>query len=56
MSIAGILLGITLIVWSLGLLGLAAISPVILGLLALITGIVWLISGFYPLNIPIRRA
>lgn len=43
---AGLLLGITLILWALTLLGLVAIGNVVLGLFALITGIVFLVSGF----------
>lgn len=56
MSLASLFTGLTFLLWGLSLLGLVSISSVILGLLALITGIIWLISAFYPLNIPIRRA
>lgn len=41
-----LLLGITLILWSLTLLNLVAISATVLGLFALVTGILFLVSGF----------
>lgn len=43
---ATLLLGITLILWSLNLLGIAAISNVLIGIFALITGILFLVTGF----------
>lgn len=43
---ATILLGVTLILWSLTLLGLVAIGNTVLGLFALVTGILFLVSGF----------
>ncbi len=43
MNVPGILLGITMLLWSLQLLALVAISNTLLGIFALITGIVWII-------------
>lgn len=42
---AALLLGITLILWSLNLLALVAVSNTVLGIFALVTGIVWLVSA-----------
>ena len=46
---AQILLGITLVLWSLSLLGLAAISSVIIGIFALITGVLYILGAFTTL-------
>lgn len=43
---ASLLLGVTLLLWALTLLGIVAIGNVVLGLFALITGILFLVSGF----------
>jgi hypothetical protein len=37
--------GLTLLLWGLQLLGIVAISNTVLGLFALITGILWLVSA-----------
>lgn len=43
--------GITFLLWSLQLLGIAAISSTLLGVFALVTGILWLVSGV-GVNLP----
>lgn len=43
-----ILVGITWIGW-------VAISPQFLGVLALIVGILWLVEGWQPITVPVRR-
>lgn len=40
---AGLLLGITLLLWGLSLLGIVAISNTVLGIFALVTGIAWIL-------------
>ena len=40
-----ILLAVVLIVWAVSLIGLVAVSNVVLGILALVTGIVLLVEG-----------
>lgn len=40
---AGLLLGITLTLWGLSLLGILAVSNVVLGIFALVTGIAWIL-------------
>lgn len=42
---AGLLLGITLILWGLSLLAILTVSNTVLGIFVLITGIVWFISS-----------
>lgn len=46
MNLVGLLLGITLTLWGLSLLGLLAVSDVVLGILALITGIAYILVSF----------
>lgn len=46
MNLPGLLLGITLILWSLVLLGLVAVSNTLLGIFALVTGIAWVLVSF----------
>ena len=54
---ANLLLAILLILWGLQLLGIAAISATVLGVLALVVGILFLVGGFVPLPaLPTRRA
>lgn len=55
MSVAMIALALYLLLTGLSLLGIAAISSTLLGVLALIAGILFLVSEFHPLNIPVRR-
>jgi hypothetical protein len=54
---AGLLLGITLTLWGLQLLGILAVSATILGILALITGIAWILVsvGVALPALPARR-
>lgn len=52
MSIASLLLAIWLILVGATWLTWLSIDSKALGLLAFITGVVWLIDGFRPLNIP----
>jgi hypothetical protein len=40
---AGLLLGITLTLWGLSLLSVVVVSSTVLGLFALVTGIVWIL-------------
>jgi hypothetical protein len=40
-----LLTGITFILWSLQLLGLVTINATLLGIFALVTGILWLVTG-----------
>ena len=54
---ASLLLGITLVLWSLNLLAIAAIDNTLLGVLALITGVLYVISSLsvgLP-NLPVRK-
>jgi uncharacterized membrane protein HdeD (DUF308 family) len=46
MNIVGLLLGITLVLWALTLLGIAAVSSTVLGIFALITGIAYILVSF----------
>ena len=54
---ASLLLGVTLLLWSLTLLGLVAIGNTVLGLLALVTGILFIVSaaGVALPSLPARR-
>lgn len=52
MSVARLLLAVWLILVGVSWLAWVAIDSKLLGLLAFITGILWLIEGYYPLNIP----
>lgn len=51
MSLASLLLGIWLILVGVDWLAWVAISTKFLGLLAFITGLLWLISAYHPINI-----
>lgn len=46
---ANILLGLLLLLWSLSLLGIAVISNTVLGVLALVVGIIYIVSAFVAL-------
>jgi len=53
---AALLLGITLVLWGLQLLALVAVSNLVLGLFALVTGIAWILSAVgYGYNLPNRN-
>lgn len=54
-SLPGFLLGITLILWALSLLGLLAVSNTVLGILALITGIAYVLVSLGVHNGQINR-
>jgi hypothetical protein len=46
---ANLLLAVTLILWGLSLMGILAVSNVLLGILALITGVLILVGNFVAL-------
>lgn len=46
MNLVSLLLGITLVLWSLSLLGLVAVSSTVLGIFALVTGIAYILVSF----------
>lgn len=51
---AALLLGIVLVLWSLGLLGLVAVSNLVLGLFALFAGVAWVLSALgYGYGLPV---
>lgn len=54
---AGLLLGILLIIWAVSLLGWVAVSATFLGVCALIVGIVWVIEslGVAVPSVPVVR-
>jgi hypothetical protein len=53
----GLLLGITLTYWGLALLNILTLNNTLLGILALVTGIVWILVSFGVVlpAIPTRR-
>lgn len=51
MSLAWLLTGIFFILYGIAALGLIAIPAVILGLVALVAGIAWLIEGYRPITL-----
>ena len=55
MSAAALLTGITFILWGISLTGLVAVSATVLGVFAIVTGILWLVSAFYPIELPRHR-
>lgn len=54
MSVAAILAGVWFILWGLSATGLLAVPGTLLGILAIVVGILWLVSAFHPLEVPRR--
>lgn len=50
MTVSSVLLALLLILWGLSLTGLVAVPGVLLGILALITGIVMFVERFHPIK------
>jgi uncharacterized membrane protein HdeD (DUF308 family) len=56
MNLVGLLLGITLTLWALSLLGLVAVSNTVLGIFALVTGIAYVLVSFGVHSGTLRRS
>lgn len=51
MSLASLLLGIWLILLGLTWMGVISLSSNFLGIVALVTGILWLLEGYHPITV-----
>lgn len=55
MGVSTVFMAITFILWGISLLGLLPVPAWLIGLFALVTGILIVVSHFTPLTIPVRR-
>lgn len=56
MSLSTLLMGLFFVLYGLSLLGVIAVSATVLGFIALIVGILILVSSFHPITVFERRA
>lgn len=55
MSLSTLLMGLFFVLYGLSLLGIISVSSTILGIIALVVGILILVSSFHPITVFERR-